>query len=199
MTTKRDAKNTRLNMQDSELKGPAPRLETNNSLAKLGLRMAAPLPRSSRFCGREGSGAPAILTRRVCGKLTRRAKLRLNRRANQRYNLTHPFPTRGAYRDRHETRERMRWTRQRRRETVSQGESLVSDCQRAGRTMLMRTAKACGSGTRCWCQIGGGFASSTGRERTFNPPVTVTRRIRRREERAISRKAIAWGMPECFR
>jgi hypothetical protein len=35
--------------------------------------------------------------------------------------------------------------------------------------------------------------------RTFNPPMTVTRRIRRREERAISRKAIARGMPECFR
>ena len=29
--------------------------------------------------------------------------------------------------------------------------------------------------------------------------VTVARRIRRREERAISRKTIAWGMPECFR
>ena len=33
----------------------------------------------------------------------------------------------------------------------------------------------------------------------LNPPMTVTRRIRRREERAISRRAIAWGMPECFR
>ena len=29
------------------------------------------------------------------------------------------------------------------------------------------------------------------------PAVTVTRRIRRREERAISRKTIARGMPEC--
>jgi len=31
------------------------------------------------------------------------------------------------------------------------------------------------------------------------PAATVTRRIRRREEHGISRKAIAWGMPECFR
>ena len=70
---------------------------------------------------------------------------------------------------------------------------------RARRTMLMRTAKACGSGTRCWCQIGGGIASPTGSRNTVNPPVTVTRRIRRREERAISRKTIARGMSECFR
>ena len=28
---------------------------------------------------------------------------------------------------------------------------------RAGRAALLRTAKACGSGTRGWCQIGGGF------------------------------------------
>jgi hypothetical protein len=63
----------------------------------------------------------------------------------------------------------------------------------------MRTAKACGSGTRCWCQVGGDFVGPTGRGKIFNPPMTVTRRIRRREERAISHKAIAQGMPECFR
>ena len=34
---------------------------------------------------------------------------------------------------------------------------------------------------------------------SLKPAATVTRRIRRRGERAISRKAIAWGMPECFR
>ena len=28
--------------------------------------------------------------------------------------------------------------------------------------MLRRTAKPCGPGTRCWCQVGGGFASPTG-------------------------------------
>src|SRR5216683_2108742 len=38
VTTKRDAISTCLSIQDSELMGPAPRLETNNSLAKLGLK-----------------------------------------------------------------------------------------------------------------------------------------------------------------
>jgi hypothetical protein len=50
-TTKRDAINTGLSIQDSELKGPAPRLETNNSLAKLGLGTADRLLRSSPFAG----------------------------------------------------------------------------------------------------------------------------------------------------
>ena len=33
----------------------------------------------------------------------------------------------------------------------------------------------------------------------IKPAATVTRRIRRRGERGISRKAIAQGMPECLR
>jgi hypothetical protein len=33
----------------------------------------------------------------------------------------------------------------------------------------------------------------------IKPAATVTRRIRRRGEHGISRKAIARGMPECFR
>jgi hypothetical protein len=33
--------------------------------------------------------------------------------------------------------------------------------------------------------------------KTFNPPMTVTRRIRRRGERGISCKTIVQGMPEC--
>jgi hypothetical protein len=57
----------------------------------------------------------------------------------------------------------------------------------------MRTAKPCGPGTRCWCQIGGGFSNPTGLSKTFNPLMTVTRRIRRRGEHGISRKTIAQG------
>jgi len=34
---------------------------------------------------------------------------------------------------------------------------------------------------------------------SLKPAATVTRRIRRRGEHGISRKTIAWGMPECFR
>jgi len=60
----------------------------------------------------------------------------------------------------------------------------------------LRTAKACGPGTRCWCQVGGGDVGPTGRGTTINPPATVTRRIRRRGGRAISRKAIAQGRPD---
>jgi hypothetical protein len=34
---------------------------------------------------------------------------------------------------------------------------------------------------------------------SLNPPMTVTRRIRRRGEPGISRKTIAQGMPDCLR
>ena len=57
-------------------------------------------------------------------------------------------------------------------------------------THLSRTAKSCGPDTRCWCQARWRFLSSPDRVRqTINPRATVTRRIRRRGERGISRKA----------
>ena len=62
--------------------------------------------------------------------------------------------------------------------------------------MLLRTAKPCGPGTRCWCQVGGGASARPGLDNPYSP-TTVTRRIRRRGERDISRKTIARGMPEC--
>ena len=61
----------------------------------------------------------------------------------------------------------------------------------------MRTAKPCGPGTRCWCQAAGGEIVSYRRRSAIRPAATVTRRIRRRGEHGISRKAIAQGMPEC--
>jgi len=39
----------------------------------------------------------------------------------------------------------------------------------------------------------------TGLKTNLNPLVTVTKGIRRREEREVSRKAIAQGMPDCLR
>jgi hypothetical protein len=57
----------------------------------------------------------------------------------------------------------------------------------------MRTAKPCGSGTRCWCQVGGGFGQPNRVRQSVNSPMTVTRRIRRRGEHGISRKTIAQG------
>jgi hypothetical protein len=41
------------------------------------------------------------------------------------------------------------------------------------------------------------FVGPTGLDKTVNSPMTVTRRIRRRGERGISRKTIAQGMPGC--
>jgi hypothetical protein len=70
---------------------------------------------------------------------------------------------------------------------------------RAGRTTPKRTAKPCGPGTRCWCQAVGGEIDPTGFDFPIKPAATVTRRIRRRGEHGISRKAIAQGMPECLR
>jgi hypothetical protein len=102
----------------------------------------------------------------------------------------------------------MRWTRQRRARLGSQGGSSVSDqgaqderrqspAKPLGEDGRLRTAKPCGPGTRCWCQVGGGFEGPTGFSRTANSPTTVTRRIRRRGERGISRKTIVQGMPGC--
>ena len=73
------------------------------------------------------------------------------------------------------------------RATESQG---GFGCERSGarrRTALMRTAKPRGPGTRCWCQVGGGFWSPTGFRKTANSPTTVTKRIRRRGEREGNR------------
>ena len=39
----------------------------------------------------------------------------------------------------------------------------------------------------------------TGLKTNLNPLATVTKGIRRREEREVSRKAIAQGMPDCLR
>src|SRR5205085_10730133 len=72
------------------------------------------------------------------------------------------------------------------RASWSQGGFPVSDPERARRTALKRTAKPCGPDTRCWCQVHGGEVGPTGLI-SLNPWTTVTRRIRRRGERVISR------------
>jgi hypothetical protein len=121
------------------------------------------------------------------------------------------IPQRGAYRDRHGRWDEMRWTRQRRARDVTAGrvgERPVSDRRRADERCCFRlrenfdggahsggalgedgsrTVKPCGPGTRCWCQIGGGFIGPTGSGRIANSPMTVTRRIRRRGERGVNR------------
>ena len=118
---------------------------------------------------------------------------------NHPYNSRHPALTRGAYRDRHG-----RWVRgavaaaRRARKKFSQGGLLACERRlRADERRLKRTAKPCGSGTRCWCQAGGDVAGPTGLRRVFNPPATEARGIRLRGERGISRKTTAQGMPGC--
>jgi hypothetical protein len=112
---------------------------------------------------------------------------RLTRRANHFYNFARLARERGVG-HRHE-----RWARCGGRSSAARerdcraGFPPVSDQDRARRAELKRTAKPCGPGTRCWCQVGGGFVSPTGFGKTINSPTTVTRRIRRRGEHDISR------------
>jgi hypothetical protein len=82
---------------------------------------------------------------------------------------------------------------------LSQVSRPVSEVRRAGRTTLSRTAKACGPGTRCWCQA---FAEdASGRPDIDASPISARRRrqegIRLRGERAISRQPTAQGRPGC--
>jgi len=117
----------------------------------------------------------------------------------------------------------MRWTRQRRARAVTQGGSslrVVSGQPARRRTALLpsssmlrwmgtkparslgedgsRTVKPCGPGTRCWCQVRGGEVGLNRVRSAINLRTTVTRRIRRRGERGVSRKTIAQGRPDCL-
>ena len=107
----------------------------------------------------------------------------------------------------------MRWTRQRRARKRSQGGlRLVSDRpprrrpalkrlrRNLGRQHMSRSKrfgggscgrlKACGSGTRGWCQADGDLPGPTGLRPVVNPSATEAKRIRLRGERAISRKPL---------
>jgi hypothetical protein len=102
-------------------------------------------------------------------------RFRWSRRANQRYQLAPSFPDkRGVSRS-----EGMRWRRQRRRETVSQGESLVSDtCAQDERRFSVRQNRV------VLAPVAGvklAEAKSTQPSLiSLTPPMTVARRIRRR-------------------
>jgi hypothetical protein len=114
-------------------------------------------------------------------------------------------PDKRAYRDRHGRWAGMRWTRQRRARGVVAGRAFhcvrpVSGQAARGRTMLYpasmkasadwyqavecllrrrpRTAKPCGPGTHCWCQVRGGEIGPTGLEAPLIRATTVTTRTR---------------------
>jgi len=82
----------------------------------------------------------------------------------------------------------MRWTRQRRaRQWQLQGGSLwisVSDAPARRRTRLKRTAKPCGPGTRCWCQVCGGASAQPGAD------VSLIRRWRWQDEFVAEESAL---------
>jgi hypothetical protein len=61
---------------------------------------------------------------------------------------------------------------------------------------LLRTAKACGSGTRGWCQAGGDLPGPTGLRGIVNSSAMEARGIRLQGERVISRQTIAQGRPD---
>jgi hypothetical protein len=74
-----------------------------------------------------------------------------------------PCPLRGALAIVTNVGRGLRWTRQRRRARWMQGRLwLVSIQPACRRTAQLRTAKPCGPGTRCWCQVGGGATGPTG-------------------------------------
>ena len=71
-------------------------------------------------------------------------------------------PMRGVSRS-SRTRGGMQWTRQRWARNVMAGRALARErSQRADERRFSRTAKPCGPGTRCWCQVGGGMSARPG-------------------------------------
>jgi hypothetical protein len=164
-----------------------------------GHRAKAPLP-TYRFC-------PSGKSLKICPALPRKI-FRFPRRANHLYKLAPSRSEKRGVGHRHERWDGMRWTRQRRardcgRRAVLRERSCSARTNGAstppprlrpaarGRFRdwwrLLRTAKPCGPGTRCWCQAGGGCSNPTGFRSTVNSLATVTRRIRRRGEHGISR------------
>jgi len=143
-----------------------------------------------------GKSEPRVRTRR-CPAPSRKI-FRLTRRANQRYRLRRPARERGVSRS-SRTRVGMRWTRQRQARTASQGRSPVSEQPARGRTALVAYGKTVWSRHPLLVPSCRWRRRSDRIDEAIKPAATVTRRIRRRGEHGISRKAIAQGMPDCLR
>jgi len=107
--------------------------------------------------------------------------------ANQFPLRANPPHRRGAYASSRYVECGLRWTRgARAREALQGGLRLclgaVSDRSAQDERRSSRTAKACGSGTRGWCQAGGGHSNPTG---FIGPSI----RQRRRQEEFVSGKS----------
>ena len=107
-------------------------------------------------------------------------------------------PARGADRESSRFMDGGRWTRAAsgaRRQ--GQGEmNLVRSGWRADGRCCLRTAKPCGPGRRCYGQaLRRWIGAQPGSDASSIRKATVTKRIRRRGERGISRQPIAQGRP----
>ena len=123
---------------------------------------------------------------------------------NQFHLRAIPPHRRGAYASSRYVECGLRWTRgARAREALQGGLKLclgaVSDRSAQDERRSSRTAKACGSGTRGWCQAGGGCSNPTGFDQPSIRAATEAKGIRLRGERAISRQTIAQGRPDALR
>ena len=121
---------------------------------------------------------------------------RLTRRANQGYQLAPSFPGKRGDRASSRTWGRMRWTRQRRRANGGAGQAFTARERSTG----AQTNDADAYGKTVWSRHPLLVPSCRWRVRSdriggsaIKPAATVTRRIRRRGERGISRKTIAQG------
>ncbi len=141
--------------------------------------------------------APASDCPSPCGSLARRAIFRFTGTPNQWLNSGRPVPARGAVARRHErgmgcggresVGEQVRVAgRVEPRERFAGAQDERRFSVRQNRVVLTPVAGAKSAVAN---------SNPTGVERPQNPPTTVTRRIRRRGEHGISRKAITQGMP----
>jgi hypothetical protein len=104
---------------------------------------------------------------------------------------------------RHERWGGERWTQAASSRMAVQGGSLGFREHRPARRRATRkrTAKPCGPGTRCWCQIVGGVVIPTGTDITVNPAMTVTKRnsspgrARRKPLKPLRRECRVSGEP----
>ena len=146
-----------------------------------------------------------------------RKNFSLNAPPKSNLQLPPSCPEKRGVGHRHERWDGLRWTRQRRARGVFAGRFFRERTWRARRTALkrfsrqffpaacgpveaygsrkLRTAKACGPGTRCWCQADGDCRARPGLRSIANPSATEARGIRLRGEHGISRKTTAQGRP----
>ena len=139
----------------------------------------------------------ATASRRFGSSSPARKKIPLNPSGKSKVKLVPSCPGKRGVGHRHERWGRLRWTRQRQARgsdrravlTVSEHGAQTNGADAYGKTVWSWHPLLVSSRRR--------FAKSNRASCAVNSLATVTRRIRRRGERGISRKTIAQGMPDC--